>query len=141
MKLILTILILFLSSGVQPVHSQGFDNLVILANQQRAIYKERPLYEDYRLDRVAQTKACDMYNNHYWSHYDLQGRAPWHLYYENGYYFRWAGETLARDYFTDQAVINAWMASPTHRAIILDYRPRAMGVGRCGDIVAAEYGS
>lgn len=132
MKYILLIVIFLLSA--LPVHA---DSLVNVINAHRS----RPVIENSILDKTASIKACDMIANHYWSHYDLQGRAPWHLFYENGYYYRYAGENIARGYFSDSAIVQAWLNSPTHKTIMLSNLYREVGIGRCGNIVVAHFAS
>ena len=121
-----------------PTH---IDNLVTLTNSERATYQETPLVEDARLDKSARVKACDLYHNHYFSHTDKQGRLPWHLFIESGYIYKAAGENLAINFTSDGDLINAWMASPTHKANIINPKYTEIGIGRCGNIIAAHYAS
>ena len=42
------------------------------------------------------------------------------------------GENLARGYTTEDAVVVAWLASPTHASVMLNSKFRYAGVGRVG---------
>jgi uncharacterized protein YkwD len=46
-----------------------------------------------------------------------------------GYRYRVAGENLAQGFTDPQALTAAWMASPTHRANILDHDFNETGIG------------
>jgi hypothetical protein len=81
------------------------------------------------LDAAAQAKADDMAAKGYFSHTGPDGKEPWAWIKEAGYSYQYAGENLAVR-FTDSAdVVNAWMASPTHRANIVKPAYTEIGVG------------
>lgn len=92
------------------------------------------------LVKTATLKACDMKNNNYFSHDDLQGKKSWHYFTENGYNGGTAGENLARG-IRDDYVTDRWMASETHKAIILGSSYKEVGIGRCGNYTVAHFGS
>lgn len=71
------------------------------------------------LSQAAAAKAQDMFTNNYWSHNSPQGKTPWVFIQGSGYQYTMAGENLAKNFSTSQGVVNAWMASPTHRANIM----------------------
>ena len=57
---------------------------------------------------------------------------------------RYAGETLARGAVTPAEIVQLWMNSPGHRAILLSKNPRRVGVGAYLDsrgdwLVAADF--
>lgn len=116
-----------------PVYA---DSLVNDINSQRT-YK---LIENYRLDNSATIKACDMLNNHYWSHIDPQGRTSWYLFRQQGFY-GYIGEDIAKGYTNDKSIINAWLNSPTHRTVMLNSIYTYVGIGKCGNIVVAHFAS
>jgi uncharacterized protein YkwD len=56
----------------------------------------------------------------------------------------YAGETLARGSVGPRRVVTLWMHSPSHRAVLLNPRPRRIGVGATPDVygrwvVAADF--
>lgn len=109
------------------------DSLTGAVNQQRAIYGIRPVVEVWKLNSTAQRRACDLYKSGQWSHYG------WQRYiYGIGYW--WVGENIARDY-NESGAMGAFMASPTHRANILDKRFTQIGIGRCGNIIVQHFGA
>jgi uncharacterized protein YkwD len=81
------------------------------------------------LSTAAQKKADDMMAKHYFSHVSPSGIAPWHRFAESGYAYIYAGENLAMDFYTPANLEDAWMASPTHRANILNGKYKDIGFG------------
>ena len=84
-------------------------------------------------------KACDLNTQKYWSHKNPQGK-QWEFFREAGYYYRYAGENLAVN-ITDENVVGRWMASPTHRAIILGKNYIDGAVSRCGEYLVLHAGT
>lgn len=111
-----------------PVDEYSVYNLV---NDERAKAGLVKLTLDPRIEQAAQTKCNDLVTQNYWSHTDPQGRMPWHLFEENGYAYRHAGENLAEEFATNNAVISGWMNSPEHRSNILMSDYRSTGVAVC----------
>jgi hypothetical protein len=56
-----------------------------------------------------------MFAKNYWAHNSPTGTTPWDFITASGYKYVVAGENLAKNFSTSQAVVNAWMASPTHK--------------------------
>ncbi len=103
--------------------------VVDLTNEQRAVNAAPALTRSAILDAAAALKAADMAKNSYFSHDSPTGVTPWHWFSEAGYPFVHAGENLAV-YFTDSnEVVDAWMASPGHRANIVNADYREIGIG------------
>jgi uncharacterized protein YkwD len=103
-----------------------------LVNAERAKQNLQPLEENEQLNQSAQMKADDMAAKDYWSHDAPDGTKPWWFFYEAGYVYKYAGENLARDDYEPVEAIDFmddWMASPTHREIILSPKFRDIGVG------------
>ena len=69
-----------------------------------------------------------MFNKQYWAHTAPDGKEPWDFMSEAGYSYQVAGENLARDFSTTSAMVAAWMASPTHRANIMNGRYTEIGI-------------
>lgn len=88
-------------------------------NTQRAKYGLAPLKLNSQLMQAAGEKATDIFTKNYWAHYAPDGTSPWHFFQKASYQYLFAGENLAKDFDTSEAVVNAWMNSPTHRENIL----------------------
>jgi len=113
------------------------DATLCLVNRQRMIRGERPLALNARLQRTAQGHTRDMAFRDYFEHSHGPGdtllrrmRAAGYIYssrigYEVGENIGWGTLWLA----TPRAMVAAWMASPDHRANILDPRFRDTAVG------------
>jgi hypothetical protein len=87
------------------------------------------LLENDELDAAAQAKAEDMAAKGYFSHVGPTGEEPWAWIERAGYDYVYAGENLAVRFSDSKDVVNAWMASPTHRANIVKPQYREIGVG------------
>lgn len=87
------------------------------------------LVENELLDRDAQMKLDDMFAKQYFEHVSPAGAGPADLAKVAGYAFVVVGENLALgDFASDQALVDAWMASPGHRANILNTHFQEIGV-------------
>jgi hypothetical protein len=71
----------------------------------------------------------------YFSHVSPDGSTPWDWMAKVGYTYSYAGENLAVNFVDSDDVVSAWMASPEHRANILDANYTEMGYG----IAQGEY--
>jgi uncharacterized protein YkwD len=80
------------------------------------------------LAQAAQAKGQDMLANQYWAHTSPAGKQPWSFMSAAGYRYQVAGENLARDFSNTADMIQAWLASPTHRANVLNNRYSEIGV-------------
>lgn len=104
------------------------ERIVELTNQERASLGLEGLKINEALSEAARRKAADMFTFDYWSHYSPTGRDPWSFFKEVNYDYLYAGENLARDFTTSEAVVAAWMASPTHKENIVNPRYQEIGV-------------
>ncbi len=100
-----------------------------LTNDARAAQKDVPLTDNKQLDAAAQAKANDMAAKGYFSHQSPDGKTPWDFISASGYNYQYAGENLAVRFIDSKDVVNAWMASPTHRANIMKPVYRETGIG------------
>ena len=103
-------------------------------NAQRVLHHERPLVTSVALTRVAQDKARDMHDHHYWAHVRKDKSRVYDLEYfleKEKYPYIEAGENLAINYPFTSALLAAWMASPLHRLNILyePYKETGIAVG------------
>jgi uncharacterized protein YkwD len=108
-----------------------------LVNRERAGAGEGPLAPNARLEAAAQGHTEDMVLGGYFDHIGPRGdtpvsrvRAAGYIYssrigYEIGENIAWGTLWLA----TPRSIVAAWMASPGHRANILDTRFRDSGIG------------
>jgi hypothetical protein len=70
-----------------------------------------------------------MAEREYFAHYSPDGVSPWHWFDKAGYDYLHAGENLAVHFTESDAVVDAWMDSPTHRANIMNGLYTEIGVG------------
>jgi uncharacterized protein YkwD len=106
-----------------------------LLGAERAERLRGPLQADPRLERGAQRHARDMVERRFFSHVSPGGSSLLDRLRRTGYVGGSAvvvGEVLARGRGTGStpaAFHDAWMASPGHRAVLLDGRFEHVGVG------------
>ncbi len=127
-------------AGLQPTRKDL--NLIraatlCLINRERAAHGERALRPNGRLRRAAQAHTDSMAFGDYFEHVGPRGLTPLarmravgyvsssRAGYEVGENIAWGTLWLS----TPRAIVAAWMASPGHRANILDSRYRETGIG------------
>jgi uncharacterized protein YkwD len=104
--------------------------LLCLINRERARNGRHRFGADHRLARAARRHAADMARRNYFGHVSPGGSSPQRRARAAG----WpggVGEAIAWNcgaLATPRATLNAWLASPPHRAIVLG-GARAVGVG------------
>jgi uncharacterized protein YkwD len=110
-----------------PQQSKAFSErgLVKLTNQNRT----KALKLDPKLSFVAQTKANDMVNKDYFGHTTPDGHRFFYFFQQLNYSYQSAGENLAVDYKNNKEVVDAWMASSSHKANIINPRFTKVGIG------------
>ncbi len=108
--------------------------MLCLLNARRAATGAPALSIQGQLTRGALDHARDMVANHYFSHRSRDGRRLRDRLQQSGYIARgqwFVGETLAwasGARSTPQAIVDAFMDSPTHREVLLNPRFRDIGV-------------
>lgn len=102
--------------------------LIDLTNENRIVYNKYPLVRNERLDMAAKLKAEDMMREGYFAHYSPKGVTPWYWFKKAGYEYLHAGENLAINFTESQDVAKAWLASPTHKANLLNMNFKEIGV-------------
>ena len=123
---IMAILLFFpLTNYFSAISSQ---QLLFLINGSRQEQKLPPLAFSPELSQAADLKITDMFFNNYFEHTSPTGLTPWHWFRQAGYKFLYAGENLARDFSQADDAFNAWMASPSHRANILNPNFKEIGL-------------
>lgn len=98
-------------------------------NAQREKYGLLPLSENSELDKMAEAKVDDMFENQYFDHISPSGEGVGDLAKNFGYEFIIIGENLALgNYKNDEDLVQAWMDSPGHRENILNERYLEIGI-------------
>lgn len=103
--------------------------VVDYTREARLLEGGQALAENEVLNAAAQAKAEDMAARGYFSHVGPAGEEPWVWIERAGYEYVYAGENLAVRFNDSKDVVDAWMASPTHRANILKANYKEIGVG------------
>ncbi len=106
------------------------DQVLQLINLERTEAGLSPVVLEPKLSKVANAYACKMIENDFFEHLDpLTGRGPADRAIAQKYTFFAIGENLASGATTAAEVMELWMASPAHQAIILDQRWKEVGIG------------
>jgi uncharacterized protein YkwD len=107
-----------------------------LVNRERARHGEAPLGHSFRLGLAAQRHSESMARGRYFAHAGPAGDTPLSRIRATGYLGRHSsyavGENIAWGTLwlsTPRAIVASWMASPEHRANILDLRFRDSAIG------------
>ncbi len=107
-------------------------SLLDLMNQARTNEGLAPLERDADLEAVALARAQNLVAGGYFDHYAPDGESAFSELAARGIRYRLAGENLARNNYVDsrtvQAAFDGLMASPGHRANILEVRFSSVGV-------------
>ncbi len=114
--------ILGFASSITP------SQVVQQTNDQRAQNGLSALTLNAKLSSAATAKGQHMFANQYWAHTAPDGTQPWTFIRNSGYSYQVAGENLARDFSDTGSMVSAWMASPTHRANIVNAKYSEIGV-------------
>jgi Cysteine-rich secretory protein family len=104
------------------------DSIITLTNNERSQNGLNTLYLSDQLTRAANAKAAAILAAQTFDH-TIDGRRFSSWIKETGYQYSLAGENLAMDFVTSEGVVRAWMASPEHRANILQSEYVDIGVG------------
>lgn len=117
-----------------PLHILGFtstvtiDEVVRATNEKRISAGLKPLVYNERLADAARRKAANMFSENYWSHNSPSGKTPWVWFADAGYKYVYAGENLAKDFGSTDRMMEAWMASPTHKENIVSPKYSEIGL-------------
>lgn len=124
------------------------EELLAGTNRVRAQEKLAPLTMNAQLSQAAYLKGKDMFQQQYWSHVSPEGATPWQWFQSVGYNYAYAGENLAKNFATADGATTAWLASPEHKANMLDANYSEVGFasidgmmnGEPTSIIVALYG-
>lgn len=125
-----------LGAIAQPAEAATLDSyesdLVSQVNQFRAGKGLTTLRVSDTLTVAAKWMSTDMATRDYFSHTSLDGRSPTKRMADAGYpaYSTWTGEDLAAGYTSAAEVLQGWINSPAHYAVLTNPAYRAIGVGR-----------
>ncbi len=107
--------------------------ILFLINTIRAQNGLGTLTPNQMLTDIARSRSQDMIARNYFSHHTPDGKNIKHIFAEFGVTYRNFGENLARSnpasHGTPEALINAWMNSPSHRDNMLKTHYRLIGIG------------
>lgn len=102
--------------------------IIELTNEERKKAGLSEVVENEALAKAAQLKAENMFEENYWAHFAPSGKSPWDFILSSGYKFTYAGENLAKNFYTSEDVVRAWMNSPTHRDNLLNSKYHDIGI-------------
>lgn len=106
------------------------ERVIEWTNTYRTENKLGALQRNAQLDSAAIIKVHDMFEKQYFAHESPSGKNSADLVSGVGYDYLWVGENLALGIFSDEKdLVDAWMASPGHRANILNSHFEEIGVG------------
>jgi len=93
------------------------------------------------LTGAAKWMSADMAARNYFAHNSLDGRSPTQRMADAGYpaFGTWTGEDLAAGFTSAGDVLNGWINSPAHFAVLVNAQYHAIGVGR-GYASGSTYG-
>lgn len=114
------------------------EQLLAATNSKRQEAELSPLRYSEQLSEAAAEKAKDMFAKNYWAHLSPDGKSPWEFITSAGYRYTVAGENLAKNFSTSGAVVDAWIASPTHRDNILKPSYRDIGFAIVNGVLDGE---
>lgn len=129
-----------LTSGaaVQTTAQRQSATMLTLLNRQRSVHHLSPFKRDPVLDAVARAHDQDMLKRNYFAH-DAPGGPTFAERFHRIKPHRTLGEENiawgSGSYGTPAGLVSAWMASPGHRANILNPRARRIGL----DVASGRY--
>jgi len=113
----------------ESVYADVEDDVIDLVNAERAAVGLHPFNYNSNLAAAARDHSEDMGWQDYFSHTGLDGSSPADRVTAAGYSYNRLGENIAAGQPTPEIVVDAWMASPGHKANILDPDFCDIGVG------------
>ena len=120
------------SNTLSPVSSLE-NSLLNAINSARSQYGIGQLSLNPSLTGIARTRCTDMINRDYFSHNAPDGKNIFIILNEKGYGWQIAGENIYQcepaGIGSGSAILNTWMASPSHRENILNGAFSQAGIG------------
>jgi len=140
--LIFNVVIRSMSVGLPDVLGYATDisvsNLLSETNAKRSASGVQDLQLNESLSHAAALKAQHMFANNYWSHVGTDGKTPWDFISNAGYGYSFAGENLAKNFMTSGEVVDAWLASETHRDNLLKSNYNDVGFAVVNGVLNGE---
>jgi uncharacterized protein YkwD len=121
------------SPGIPVPQPDATDKAAVAAvigrmNAERAKAGCKPVKEDKRLAAVASAHSADMAQRGYFGHDGPDGSDPWKRSVAAGY-AKPLSENIAQGQQSPDAVMDGWLASPGHRANIVNCAAQSVGIG------------
>lgn len=118
------------ASPVAPAATLSKLGVLVWTNVQRTLNGNLSSFiSNSILDKVADLRLRDMFSRQYFEHISPTGIGASDLAKSNGYDYIAVGENIALGNFgSDQKLVDAWMASPGHRANILNTHYSEIGI-------------
>ncbi len=104
------------------------NQIIKLTNAARTSNGLKSLTTNVALNAGAELKANDMLSKQYFAHVSPTNVTPWFWFKKAGYNYSAAGENLAIDFTTSEDLVEAWLASPSHRKNLLNSQYKDIGV-------------
>ena len=116
-------------------------DLVARINAFRSAHSLPALTVSDTLTSAAKWMSLDMGTRNYFAHTSQDGRSPTQRMADAGYpaFGTWTGEDLAAGFTSTSDVLNGWINSPAHYAVLVNPQYHAIGVGR-GYATGSTYG-
>jgi len=80
-----------------------------------------------QLSKAAEEKAKYMFEKNFWAHTAPDGTEPWAFFVMKDYSYMYAGENLAKNFADARSVVDAWIASPTHKENLISSNFQEVG--------------
>lgn len=132
-------LINFYQPGVLGINSKiAVQDIIEHTNSERQKLGLIPLRENQTLNVAAQSKAQNMFEENYWAHFAPSGKDPWGFILKAGYKFSFAGENLAKNFYTSEEVVKAWMNSASHKENIISDKYEEIGIAVVDGVIQGQ---
>jgi uncharacterized protein YkwD len=115
--------------GLDPDLDPQVQAFAVLVNEHRVTVGCGALSWNTDVAAVAQAHSVDMVERDFFAHTNPDGDSPFDRMTEAGLSFSTAAENIAYGYGTPEAVLQAWLDSPGHRANIENCALTEHGVG------------
>jgi hypothetical protein len=122
----------FVTLSPQWAKASGLDpnKIIQLVNNERSKAGLATLSNNPVLTQAAAVKSSDMAAYEYFSHFrPSDNKRGLSFITDSGYTYQSAGENLAVYFETEEELVRAWMASPTHKKNILSTNYNETGIG------------
>lgn len=103
------------------------ENIIILTNEERTKNNIDEVTANQLLSQAAYKKGNAILENQIFSH-TIDGKSFSQWIKDSGYKYTYIGENLAIDFVSSEGVVNAWLASPSHKKNLLNDSFKEIGV-------------